>query len=190
MVSGTDLISTLPFAVATAFGIVVLLLEVFQRPSFSRAYLGPVTAVGCAMTALAAGLLSKLAPTSVFGGMAALDPYGMTLAVACAAAGGLAAMVAPAYLAEQRIDRGEYHALILFAVAGMVAMVTATDFVTFFVGLEIQSVAMYALASYHRNSPRSAEAGAKYFILGAFASAIFVYGVALLYGATGSTNFA
>ena len=189
MLTGFDIASTLPFAIASGFGIVVLMLEVFQRPSFSRGYMSYVTAFGFAVTAVAALGLRKLGGHEVFGGMSFLDGYAQTFTVLFCVAGAGSALVAPAWLSDQRIDRGEYYALLLFAVAGMIMMVSAGDFAVFFVGLEIQSVAVYALASYLRSSPRSAEAGMKYFITGAFASALLVYGIALIYGATGSTNF-
>lgn len=190
MVTGIDFASVLPATVAAVFGMIVLFLEVFQRPSFGRSYIAYVTAFGCALTAAAAWLVAKADPASTFFGMNNLDGFGSAMAMLFAVGGGLAALVAPNFLVEQRVDRGEYYALILFAVCGMALMATAGDFVVFFLGLEIQGIAMYALASYLRPSERSAEAGMKYFIIGAFASALLVYGIALLYGATGSTNFA
>ena len=103
-------------------------------------------------------------------------------------AGFCSALMAPAYLKSHHVDRGEYYALLLFSAAGMMLMVAAGDLITFFVALEIQSVAIYALAGYLRRSPRSAEAGMKYFLIGAFATGILLYGIALVYGATGTTK--
>lgn len=190
MVTGIDFASILPATVAAVFGILVLFLEVFQRPSFGRGYIAYVAAFGCALTAVSACLLGGAEPAQTFSGMNNLDGFGTTMAILFALGGGLAALVAPNFIAEQRVDRGEYHALLLFAVCGMCLMATAGDFVTFFIGLEIQGVAAYALAAYLRPSARSAEAGMKYFIIGALASAVLVYGIALVYGATGTTNFA
>ena len=79
--------------------------------------------------------------------------------------------------------------LILFAAVGMSVMVSATSLITLYVGLELQSLAAYVLASYRRTDERSAEAGLKYFVLGALASGILLYGISLLYGFTGTTNF-
>ncbi len=189
MVTGIDIASVLPFAIATAFGTLILLLEVFQRPSFGRGYLAYIAALGCAVTAAAALFLMRAESYTTFGGMSTIDTFGLAMSALFAIGGGLAAMVAPNYLSEQRVDRGEYYALILFAVGGMCMMASANDFAVFFVGLEIQSVAVYALAAYLRPSGRSAEAGMKYFIIGAFASALLLYGIALIYGATGTTNF-
>ena len=189
MLNGIDIASTAPLAIAATFGIIVLLLEVFQRPSFSRGYLAYVTAFGCGLAGLAAWLLGDISGHVTFGGIAALDGFGLTLSLIFALGGALTALVAPNYLAEQNVDRGEFYALILFAVSGMMTMALAADFVVFFLGLEIQSVAAYALASYLRPSGRSAEAGMKYFFIGAFGSAVLLYGVAMLYGATGTTSF-
>jgi NADH-quinone oxidoreductase subunit N len=86
------------------------------------------------------------------------------------------------------LQRGEYYALLLFSTGGMMLMAGAVDMVVVFLGLEIMSIALYILAAFNRQRMASGEAGMKYFILGAFASSFFLYGVALVYGATGSTN--
>ena len=85
--------------------------------------------------------------------------------------------------------RAEYAVLILFSAVGMSVMVSATSLISLYVGLELQSLASYVLASYRRTDERSAEAGLKYFVLGALASGILLYGISLLYGFTGTTNF-
>ena len=85
--------------------------------------------------------------------------------------------------------RAEYAVLILFSAVGMSVMVSATSLISLYVGLELQSLAGYVLASYRRTDERSAEAGLKYFVLGALASGILLYGISLLYGFTGTTNF-
>jgi NADH-quinone oxidoreductase subunit N len=92
------------------------------------------------------------------------------------------------YMAVQRIRAGEYYALILFSVVGMVLMSTAIELVMIFIGLEISSISTYILAGFRRNSASSSESSLKYFLLGSFATAFFLYGVALMFGATGSTN--
>src|SRR5207247_5412395 len=88
------------------------------------------------------------------------------------------------------IDRGEYYALMLFSLVGMLGLVSCRELVSLFVALEIMSVALYALAGLHRDRPASQESAMKYFITGAFSSAFFLYGVALLYVLTGSTSLA
>src|SRR5438105_1735950 len=94
------------------------------------------------------------------------------------------------YLEREGVDTGEYYALILFSVAGQCVMVTASDLIMIFIGLEISSIATYVLAGYLRNDKRANEASLKYFLLGSFATAFLLYGIALIYGATGSTNLA
>jgi NADH-quinone oxidoreductase subunit N len=93
------------------------------------------------------------------------------------------------YLPALHIDHGEYYALLLLATAGMFLMVSAVDMITVFMGLELMSIPIYALAGFDRRKLRSNESGLKYFMIGAFASAILLYGMALLYGATGHTDF-
>ena len=92
------------------------------------------------------------------------------------------------YMAVQRIRAGEYYALILFGVVGMVLMSSAIELVMIFIGLEISSISTYILAGFRRNAASSSESSLKYFLLGSFATAFFLYGVALMFGATGSTN--
>ena len=186
--SGIDLASAMPFALLVLFGIVCLLLEVFQRPSQSRQYISRVAAAGFGVTALTAFSLMGLPGTTVFAGSAAFDGFSQVMTMVFCLGGAMASLTAPRYLDEQGIDRGEFYALLLLAVSGMVMMVSAVDLMVLFVGLEIQSIAVYGLTGYLRRSPASAEAGLKYFLLGATASAMMLYGIALLYGATGSTN--
>ncbi len=92
------------------------------------------------------------------------------------------------YLEREHIQHGEYYALVLFAAAGMGVMASAAELMTAFVGLEVSSISTYILAGYRRDAPGSNEAAMKYFLLGSFATAFFLYGVALLYGATGTTR--
>jgi NADH-quinone oxidoreductase subunit N len=94
------------------------------------------------------------------------------------------------YMAVQRIRAGEYYALILFGVVGMALMSSAIELVLIFIALEISSISSYVLAGFRRKEASSAEASLKYFLLGSFATAFFLYGVALMFGATGSTNIA
>jgi NADH-quinone oxidoreductase subunit N len=93
-------------------------------------------------------------------------------------------------LSMDRFAQGEYYALMLFSVAGMILMATATDLIVIFLALELLSLPLYMLAAFQRENTKSLEAGLKYFLLGAFSSAFFLYGVALIYGATATTNLA
>jgi NADH-quinone oxidoreductase subunit N len=102
--------------------------------------------------------------------------------------GALAALLAGGYLPEHNLDRGEFYSLILFATFGAMMLAGAGDLLVLFLGLETMSIGAYAMTAFRRASPRSAEGGLKYFLLGSFAAAIMLYGFALLYGATGHTD--
>ena len=104
-------------------------------------------------------------------------------------AAAIALMIAPRALEKMGAMRGEYPVLVILSAVGMGVMVSATDLVTLYIGLELQSLAAYVLASFARNDGRSAEAGLKYFVLGALASGILLFGMSLIYGFTGSTDF-
>ena len=104
--------------------------------------------------------------------------------------GALAALLAGGYLPEHNLDRGEFYSLILFATFGAMMLAASGDALTLFLGLETMSIGAYAMTAFRRASPRSAEGALKYFLLGSFAAALLLYGFALLYGATGHTDFA
>jgi NADH-quinone oxidoreductase subunit N len=116
-----------------------------------------------------------------------VDGFAIFLHVTVLAAAFCAVLISWAYLGRERLEKPEYLALMLFSTSGMLIMTTANDLVVIFVALEILSIALYVLAGFQRAQAGSQEAALKYFILGAFSSAIFLYGVALVYGATGTT---
>ena len=144
-------------------------------------------AVLLAATAALVGAPSHAGP--IFDGMVSADlfaSFGKAIIFPAAAV----AIVAANGWFEREIEHGsEYSVLILFAAVGMSVMVSATSLVSLYVGLELNSLASYVLASYRRTDERSAEAGLKYFVLGALASGILLYGISLLYGFTGTTSF-
>ena len=119
-----------------------------------------------------------------------LDRFSALITAILALAALLSCALAIAYLAEVRINHGEYYALLLLSVSGMMLMVCAIDLLTVFLGLELMSIPIYVLAGFDRRRLRSNEAALKYFLIGSFASALLLYGMALLYGTTGSTSFA
>ncbi len=103
-------------------------------------------------------------------------------------AAALAILISFAYVARQRLQAGEFYGLILLSTAGMMFMAGARDLMVVFLGLEVMSISAYALTAFNRRDRKSAEAGLKYFLLGAFSTGFFLYGIALVYGSTGSTN--
>jgi len=120
--------------------------------------------------------------------MVRVDTFGVFLGVVVLAATAMSLLVAIDYLRREQLEVPEYVALMLFSATGMLVMTTANDLIVVFLALEILSIPLYVLAAYHRRRLSSQEAGIKYFVLGAFSSAIFLYGIALVYGATGTTS--
>lgn len=128
-------------------------------------------------------------PVQTFQGMATSDPFALGLDLIVLIATALGILLSINYIPQITKQIGEYYALLLLAASGMMMMGTATDLIVVFLALEIFSLALYILSGLHRSNPRSTEASLKYFILGAFASAFFAYGGALVYGAAGSTQY-
>ena len=135
-----------------------------------------------------AAVFSCRSSSPAFQNMALADGLGLFASAAVLIAAALAILLAVERVADFTPRAGAYYALILLATAGMTAMTTASDFMTIFVALEILSLALYILVGFNRKDMRSGEAALKYFLLGAFASGFFLYGIALIYGATGTTN--
>jgi NADH-quinone oxidoreductase subunit N len=125
-----------------------------------------------------------------FDGLLSNDAFGNYAKILIYVAAAISLMIAPRFLEKAGAMRAEYPVLILLACIGMGIMVSATDLMSLYIGLELNSLAAYVLASFARYDGRSAEAGLKYFVLGALASGILLFGMSLLYGFTGSTSFA
>jgi NADH-quinone oxidoreductase subunit N len=126
---------------------------------------------------------------TAFYGLFIADSFAAFAKITIYVAAAVSMLAAMAWFGRDKDYRAEYPVLILFAVAGMGMMVSAGDLLTLYVGLELQSLAAYVLATFQRDDSRSAEAGLKYFVLGALASGILLYGISLLYGFTGTTGF-
>jgi len=147
-----------------------------------------------AMAAIAAAIYLK-GPGTI-DGIHAVEPwliadrFSLFFTVVLGLGGALASLLAGGYLPEHRLDRGEFYPLLTFSTVGAVILVSAGDLLSLFLGLETMSLGTYAMVGFRRASPRSAEAAAKYFLLGSFAAALLLYGGALLYGATGHTDLA
>lgn len=145
-----------------------------------------------AMVTLAAAAAAVLAlfgtDATVFSGTLSVDSFGGFAKLLIYAASFICVVIAPRFFKDAM--RAEYPVLILFAALGMGIMASSRDLMTLYVGLELNSLASYVLASFMRSDERSSEAGLKYFVLGALASGILLYGISLLYGFTGSTDFA
>ena len=182
-----DVLALLPVAVLTLGAIIVLLTEVFLT-SDKRGYQAVLTAV----TAAVAGVMPFAYRTGgpIFGGQAVVDDFSAFVTVVVCAGLALSALVGTGWLAARNAERGEFYALATFAACGMVLLGMAADLLVAFVAIEVMSIATYALSAYLRRGRRPSEAAFKYLVLGAFSSALLLYGSALLYGAAGTTLFA
>ena len=143
---------------------------------------------------VAAGALVLLSPAatstaSLFDGAFRVDAFSDFCKVIIFAAAAFAILMSDRYLAGEQLGRFEYPVLILLAALGMSLMVSATDLISLYMGVELQSLALYILAAFNRDSRRSTEAGLKYFVLGALSSCLLLYGASLVYGFTGATSF-
>src|SRR5262249_41120189 len=121
------------------------------------------------------------------GGTVTSDEFAIFFHVPLLSIAIVAVLLSPSYLRANGLERGEYYALLLFSVVGMLGLVATRQLVSMFVPLEIMSIALYGLAGMRRSRAESQESALKYFVTGSFSSAFFLYGVALLYGASGST---
>jgi NADH-quinone oxidoreductase subunit N len=184
-----DFLPLLPSFVLSGGAMLLLLSEVFLSGP-SRSHQAPV-AIACSLIAGAfAGALAFRPAREVLQGMGVLDPFSSFLTAVICFGLTLVLLLAAGFLRSRNAERGEFYALALFAATGMSLLALSAELITLFISLEILSVATYALTAYLRRGTRPAEAGFKYFVLGAFSSAVLLYGIALLYGATGATKLA
>ena len=176
-----------PEIIVVVTAALVMILDMFVADKRILGYLG---LAGLAAAFISCLVLFDSTATPLFQDMAISDGYSLVLNLIFIITAALSILVALGYLSDKGMQGGEYYALLLFSTSGMMLMGAATDLIIVFLGLEIMSIALYILAAFNRRQMGSGEAGMKYFILGAFASAFFLYGAALIYGATGSTNLA
>jgi NADH-quinone oxidoreductase subunit N len=193
-ITTADYIRILPELVLTAFGIVVMLVDPLLKPGDKRKGLavfslaGTVAAIAAAFCQMA--WLARDPSFSAPGwfGMVRVDSFSIFFHILIPAISGVCILASLEYLDAQNIRSGEYYGLILFGTVGMVLMSSAVELVLIFIALEISSISTYILAGFRRRTASSTESSLKYFLLGSFATAFFLYGVALMFGATGSTD--
>jgi len=166
--------------------VVVLFLDFFVRQD-KKETLGYFTVLGM-VVALAFTLIEVIGVSRPFGGMIVVDGFTRFFTVLLLGVAILVTLMSIHALRDETMDEGGYHVLVLLATVGMLLMVKGMDLIIIFLGLETLSVAVYVLAGYRKWANQSAEAALKYFLLGAFAAAFLLYGIALIYGATGTTN--
>ena len=189
---GQSLRLVAPEELLSVAGLVLLLVAAWAGDKAARAISIAAVAVLAACAFLVAPALCNGAmgpETSAFFGQFRADAFASFAKLLIYAAAAASLIVAPAFFDRVKAMRSEYPILILFATLGMGIMVSATDLITLYIGLELNSLAAYVLAAFLRNDERSAEAGLKYFVLGALASGILLFGMSLTYGFAGTTSF-
>jgi NADH-quinone oxidoreductase subunit N len=187
--TAADYIRILPEIVLSVWGMIVMFVEPLLAEGRSRKGLGVFSAFGV-IAAIGATAYQAQPQFTGFGfnHMLHVDHFSIFFHLIVLLVALATILMSLDYLPFQKIDHGEYYALILLGSVGMCLMSSAVELVLIFIALEISSISSYILAGFRRHAAESAESSLKYFLLGSFATAFFLYGVALLYGATGSTN--
>jgi NADH-quinone oxidoreductase subunit N len=176
----------LPEILLSLFGIAIMMLEAITTES-KKTLLGGLSVLAIAL-AFAANIWAYFNRGAAFQNMIVVDGYGAFFRGLVLVAGVLCILASFSYLKREAAQRGEYYALILFSLVGQCILVTASDLIMVFIGLEISSIATYILAGFFRDDRRNNESALKYFLLGSFATAFFLYGIAWVYGLVGSTK--
>jgi NADH-quinone oxidoreductase subunit N len=198
--TGFDYTLALPMVLLTLFALGVLLIDLMLPAEWKR--LNAVTALLGIMFSGAALFLRIQVPyraaearglplfrfTHGFGGTIAMDPFAIYFFYLFLAAGAVTILMSARYLDIEKENHGEFYALILLSMVGMMGMACGTDLIMLFISLELMAISTYVLVGFLRRDRRSNEASLKYLLLGAFSSGIFAYGLSLLYGLTGSTR--
>ena len=185
-VHAVDIIRVLPEAVLTGFAILVMILDPFV-PANRKTLLAWLSLVGV-VAGEAALLRTSLSPGTAFGGSVSADSFSFYFIFLFLLIAALTVLGSMDYLERDNINRGEFYALVLLATVGACFMAASTELIMVFIGLEISSISTYILAGFRRHDTKSNEASLKYFLLGSFATAFFLYGIAFVYGVTGTTR--
>lgn len=181
-----NLTPLLPAIIPAVTAMVVMLADVLL-PGKNKSWLAWLALLGLGIAAYFTVILFDT-NQSAFNHSVVADNFALGVALVILAAAFVTILLSMDFLQARQLDLGEYLALLLGAVSGMILMALANDLIVIFLGLELLSLPLYVLSAFWRTNNASLEAGMKYFILGAFSSAFFLYGIALIYGATGTTN--
>ena len=181
-----SVIASVPEIIVVVGACGLLMVSLTAEKRHGRLLVGASLAVVIAAAAATFALAGD--PRTAYGGMFVVDDFAIFFKVVLYLATGLTVLMSGRYLKEEAIARSEYYALLLFALSGMMIMASGLDLVAIYVGLELQALSLYVLAGFILHDPRSNEAALKYIILGAVSSGIFLYGLSLAYGLTGTTQ--
>ena len=181
-----NLIKILPMSIVVLWACGLLLVDLFI-PKDRKAWTAALSALGM-LVAMGFSITQSGVDTEAFGGMLKVDGFSQFLTILVLGSGLVAVMLSYDYLTRLGIQRGEYYVLLMFSISGMMLMAMAADLIVIFLALELLSIPLYVLAGFARPRTDLEEAAIKYFLLGAFASGFLVYGVAIIFGATGYTG--
>jgi NADH-quinone oxidoreductase subunit N len=184
---GIEYVRILPEIVLSLFGMAIMLIDPLVDERTSQRLLGYIALAG-SIAAIAATLYQSQYPGVGFWGMIQVDSFSIFFHFLVVTITAVVILTSYEYMAVQQIRAGEYYGLILLGAVGMCLMSSAVELVLIFIALEISSISTYVLAGFRRRAAISSEASLKYFLLGSFATAFFLYGVAMMFGATGSTS--
>lgn len=191
-----SLMIVLPEAVLAALALLLVLVGLMNRTNVARvtsmfAVLALLVSAGAVFCPERLRYLADggALPSFAFGGMFVDDGFARFIKVLLLLSSAFSILLSCSYLDQVKLAKPEYPVLVLLATVGMMLMVSASDMIALYVGLEMQSLALYVLAAFNRENAKSSEAGLKYFVLGALASGLLLYGISLIYGYAGSTDF-
>jgi NADH-quinone oxidoreductase subunit N len=183
-ISVTEFKWILPEVLLTVWALILLIIGAFMKGPLSSRVSGIVCLVG-SLSALASVFCLWGTNLDVFNKLYTVDDYSSFFKALFLIVLTLITLVSLRYTEREAIGSGEYYALLMFGVLGMMVMVSSHSFITIFVGLEVMSISIYILCAFLRNNPQSVESSLKYFLLGAFATSFLLYGMAFIYGSTG-----
>ena len=191
-----SLMIVLPEVTLAVLGLVLLMAGLINRSNAAQVVIG-LTVLAFVIAGAAIYCPERLgymanggaSPTFAFGSMFVDDGFARFVKILLLASSGLSLLLSTSYLNQAKLMKPEFPVLVLFATLGMMLMVSASDFLSLYIGLELQSLALYVLAAFNRENAKSSEAGLKYFVLGALASGLLLYGISLVYGYAGTTDF-
>jgi NADH-quinone oxidoreductase subunit N len=186
----TQVIALLPEYILTLAGVLIMLIESVLKPGASRKPLGWLAILATISTGFVSYYQIRLGPLTAFSGMVQVDPFSIFFHLLIAAVVVATLLGSLDYFEGHAGHAGEYYALVLFGAVGMMFMTCSVELLMVFIGLEISSISTYIMAGFRKTQESASESSIKYFLLGSFATAFFLYGIALAFGATGSTSIA
>ncbi len=182
-----DLTVMMPELVMAGAGLLLLIVGVLQKNDRNMGMLSLLAIIAMAGSAYCVMMLPD--GSKAFGGAFVADGFARFSKLLILLGAALTLVMSQGFFVREKIARFEFPVLVIFSVVGMMLMVSASSFLALYMGLELQSLALYVLAAFNRESVRSSEAGLKYFVLGALSSGLLLYGISLIYGFTGTTDF-